>query len=218
MRELWVRAGLFAEGPTDYRFLLPLIDLLLTDLLARHFPRRHTRESSLGIDADAAAGPRRASRIADAIARHWDECTLFVVHSDGVGGPDRERANNITPGLRAAERWARESGKDEPVLVVACVPVRETEAWMLADLAVFKQLLRSAAPAVLPRDPERVVDPKQELKRLLGGQRLLNDSYDFFGKNIALDALRRLPAFNSFEAELLAAVHRLAASGASSGA
>jgi hypothetical protein len=89
---------------------------------------------------------------------------------------------------------------------------------MLADLAVFKQLLRSAAPAVLPRDPERVVDPKQELKRLLGGQRLLNDSYDFFGKNIALDALRRLPAFNSFEAELLAAVHRLAAAGASSGA
>jgi hypothetical protein len=36
VRELWVRAGLFAEGPTDYRFLLPLLDLLLTDLLAVH--------------------------------------------------------------------------------------------------------------------------------------------------------------------------------------
>ena len=81
MRDLWVRAGLFAEGPTDYRFLLPLLDRLLADLLAHHFPSRHALETSLGIDAEIGAGPRRASRIADAIAQHWHACTLFVVHA-----------------------------------------------------------------------------------------------------------------------------------------
>ncbi len=108
MRELWVRAGLFAEGPTDYRFLLPLLDRLLINLLAHHFPGRHIHEPSLGIGADAAAG-----QIAGAIAEHWNECFLFVVHSDGAGDPDRQRANNITPGLLAAEDWAREAGSSD---------------------------------------------------------------------------------------------------------
>lgn len=212
MRELWVRAGLFAEGPTDYRFFLPLLDRLLTELLARHYPGQHERESSRGIDAGEGAGPRRASRIADAIAAHWDECTLFVVHADGAGDPERERDNNIMPGLSAAERWARDHGKGEPVLAAACVPVRETESWMLADPAVFTALLRSDAPAALPGDPERVVDPKRELQRLLGGQRRRAlDAYDYFGANVSLDALRRLPAFLRFEAELLAALRGLAA-------
>ncbi len=209
MSELWIRAGLFAEGPTDYRFLLPLLDKLLIDLLARHFPGRHTHEPSLGIDATTATGPRRASRIADAIAQHWNSCTLFVVHSDGAGDPERERDNNINAGLLAAQAWARESGQDEPVLVAACVPVRETEAWMLADLTVFKTLMRSDAPEGLPKDPERVLDPKRELERLLGHGRRRLDPYDYFGKNVALDPLRRLPAFLRFETELLAAVHAL---------
>lgn len=209
MRDLWVRAGLIAEGRTDYRFLLPLLDRLLIDLLAHHFPGRHSHELSLGIGADAAAGPRGASQIANAIAEHWDECTLFVVHSDGAGDPERERDNNITPGLRAAEKWAQEAGK--PVLVAACVPVRETEAWMLADPTAFKMLLRSAAPTALPGDPERVLDPKRELQRLLGDRRGRHlDAYDFFGVNVALDSLRRLPAFIRFEAELLGAVRGLA--------
>lgn len=216
MRDLWVRAGLFAEGPTDYRFLLPLLDRLLADLLAHHFPSQHFRENSRGIDAAATAGPRRASRIADAIAEHWDECNLFVIHSDGAGDPERERANNITPGLVEAQRWARGAGKDDPVLVAACLPVRELEAWMLADLGTFKTLLRSAAPAELPSDPERVLDPKRELQRLLGDRRRPLDAYDFFGVNVGLDALRRLPAFLRFEKELLAAVHVLAIPGASS--
>jgi hypothetical protein len=210
--DLYVRAGLLAEGRTDYRFLLPLLDRLLIDLLAQHFPSRHTHAPSLGIGADAAAGPRGASQIADAIAEHWNQCFLFVVHADGAGDPGRERANNITPGVLAAEKWAREAGKEEPVLVAACVPVREIEAWMLADLGAFKSLLGSAAPTALPGDPERVLDPKRELRRLLGDrQRRHLDAYDYFGVNVALDALRRLPAFIRFEVELLAAVRGLAA-------
>ncbi len=210
MKKLWVRAGLLAEERTDYRFLLPLLDQLLTDLLARHYPGQHTLELSLGIGANAASGPRGASQIADAIAEHWNACSLFVVHSDGAGDPDRERANNITSGLLAAQKWAAKAWKLEPVLVAACVPVRETEEWMLADHGAFKGLLRSDAPAGLPSAPERVLDPKRELQRLLGDRNRQLNAYDFFGKNVTLDALRRLLAFRRFEAELLAAVHVLA--------
>lgn len=215
MRDVWVHAGLLAEGRTDYRFLLPLLDRLLIELLAHHFPGRNRHEASLGIGTDAAAGPRGASQIADAIVEHWDQCNLFVVHSDGAGDPDRERARNITPGLLAAEKWAQEAGKADPLIVAACVPVREIEAWMLADITAFKKLLGSAAPTALPDDPERVLDPKREFQRLLGDRRRRHlDAYDFFGINVALDALRRLPAFLRFEAELLAAVHALDTPGA----
>lgn len=35
---IYLRAGLYAEGPTDYDFLLPLINRLLREIAAQTFP------------------------------------------------------------------------------------------------------------------------------------------------------------------------------------
>lgn len=91
---------------------------------------------------------------------------------------------------------------------MACIPVREMEAWLLSDRVAFATLLGGAEPA-LPRDPEADLDPKRTLSRIhdeLGLRGPIGDYYGFFGENVALDRLRRLEAFRTFEDELRSAV------------
>ncbi|AUX20364.1 hypothetical protein SOCEGT47_008330 [Sorangium cellulosum] len=208
-RHLYLRAGLYAEGPSDYGFLLPLLDRLLPSLAARMFPGTNEVEASLGIDAPPPAQGERAERIAAAIADRWAECTLFVIHADGAGDPASARRSAIDPGIEAARRAAPD------VVTVPCVPVRETEAWMLVDVDVFRTLLGSGAQPALPAEPEREADPKLTLARLLkeGGMRRKPERlYRLFGEEVSLEALRMLPAFQRFEAELAEAIRTVARS------
>ncbi|KYF50478.1 hypothetical protein BE04_24280 [Sorangium cellulosum] len=66
-----------------------------------------------------------------------------------------------------------------------------------------------------PRNPERELDPKLTLRRLLEGsglRRRPEGLYRFFGEKLRLDALRSLPAFCAFRDELTRALRDLAAS------
>jgi len=201
-----VCAGLYAEGPSDYQFLLPLLDRMLHELLSRHFPAQHELAGTQGLPDIHMHG--RAARIAATISNSWDSFTLFVIHSDGAGDPDAARANTIQPGIDLTRTQLHEAGRQEPLAVAACMPIRELEAWLLVDPLVFERL--GFKGAVLPPDPERVTDPKQALAALLGRRK---PPYDFFGEQVRLDALRKLRAFQAFEAELLAALHLLAKPG-----
>lgn len=207
MSELYVCAGLFAEGPTDYHFLLPLLDRLLDDLLAQHYTSRSTLAETHGIDAPAPQPKAREARIAAAIDTYWDRCNLFIIHTDGSpGDPAVQRQRLVDPGIAAARVT------HERCPIAACVPVRETEAWLLADPAAFAARL-GPAPHDLPSDPERVTDPKAALKTIFAAAKSKFDpaiDYAFFGNQVGLPALRRLPAFQSFETELLAALRLLA--------
>lgn len=202
----YVCAGLYAEGPSDYQFLLPLLDRVLLELLSRHFPAQHELAGTQGLPDIHMHG--RAARIAATISKSWDSFTLFVIHSDGAGDPDVARANTIQPGIDLTQTQLHAAGRQEPLAVAVCMPIRELEAWLLADPLVFVRL--GIKGAVLPPDPERVTDPKQALAALLGRRK---PPFDFFGEQVSLDALRRLAAFRAFEAELLAALHLLAKPG-----
>lgn len=57
---IYLRAGLYAEGPTDYHFLRPLLDRLLNDLAAPLFAGNYEIADTLGIDARVPRGTRRA--------------------------------------------------------------------------------------------------------------------------------------------------------------
>lgn len=195
--------GVFAEGKTDYAFLLKLLDQLLPELAHTRLSRVPIIDDSVGIDAPGRPPPRRADRIASAIHEYWwAPCTLFVIHSDGNRDPERAFRETIEPGITAAR------GSHPELAVAACVPVREIEAWLLAGQKPFEQLLRSTTSR-LPSDPEAVGDPKLELERLLAagdGPKLDPDIYAFFGANADLASLRRLPAFQRFEDELATAI------------
>lgn len=206
---IYLRAGLYAEGRSDYDFLLPLLDRLLDALAASLFPGACEVGPTVGIDAPPGTAPNRAERISAAIHDWWDTCTLFVVHADGAGDAARARDNDIAPGLAAA----RATSPERAVPAAACVPVREIEAWLLVDPAVFRAILGEAATPVCPADPEREPDPKATLRRILhegGARRPPAPLHAFFGERVRLDALRVLPAFQAFEIELVEAIHQVA--------
>ncbi|WP_437738612.1 DUF4276 family protein [Sorangium sp. So ce1335] len=197
-------AGLFAEGSTDYEFLLPLLDQMIPALAHALLPGVAEIGDSVGIDAPRGVPPRRDARIAAAISAYWDQCTLFVIHADGGGDPARALAEQVAPGLGLA----RAARGDVPA--AACVPVREIEAWLLADEAALRALLRSEEPLGVPTDPEAVLDPKRALRDALsaGGGRTFRGSepYAFLGANVDVTRLRRLPAFCRFEEQLAEAI------------
>jgi hypothetical protein len=207
LRRIYLRAGLYAEGTSDYDFLLPLLDRLMISLSASLLPGVSDVVETLGIDAPEPRPRRRAEQIAAAVADSWDACTLFVIHADGAGDPDEARRNRIDPGIEAGRSTYPE------IVSAACIPVRETEAWMLADAEIFRRLLGSKAQPVLPAEPERDADPKVTLRRILregGIQREPERLYRSFGEQVRFEALRTLPAFLAFERELSDAVQAVA--------
>ncbi len=196
---IYLCAGVYAEGPTDYRFLLPLTTRLITEIAASLFPAECEVADSVGIDAPSRVRSRRRL-IPAAIDDYWTSCTIFVVHSDGAGDPQAAHMNSISPGVEAARL-------DHPGLVaVACIPVREIEAWLLADEAVFQQLFGRAPE--LPMNPEADTDPKATFRRVISelGGRSPGDFYAVFGERVDLRRLRSLSAFARFEADLSAAI------------
>lgn len=194
---IYLCAGVYAEGRSDYAFLLPLTNRMLF-ALSESVTQATEVADSVGIDAPRPFPSARDARIACAIQHHAGQCTLFVIHADAGNDAEAALRERVRPGQQAAS----------DVHTVACIPVREIEAWMLSDPGVFTALMPNAVPS-LPREPEALGDPKQALLQIcdeLGLRGGLGDYYQFFGENVDLACLRRLPAFRRFEEEMKAAV------------
>jgi len=209
---IYVRAGLFAEGSSDYAFLLRLLNRLIEAIAAGLYPGNYEVGESIGIDAPAhQQKAKRADRIAAAVVEYADLFELLVIHADGDVDPKAARTQRVLPGIAAIAARSLE----RPPVVVACVPVRETEAWMLTDVHAFRELLGSKVALDLPASPEGAGDPKATLQEVLkqgGARRLPASLHAFFGERVDLRSLRRLPAFVAFEAELTAAIREVARS------
>ncbi len=207
---IYLRAGVYAEGPTDYEFLLPLLDRLLDVIAASLFPGACEVGPTTGIDAPRGTAGGRAERVAAAIDRAWDACTLFVIHADGAGDSEGARRNNVEPGLFAA-RTAR---PERSIPGVACVPVREIEAWMHVDPGVFATILGAGSTPGCPAEPgsgSSIRRRRSDASSQEGGARRPPERmHGFFGERVSFHALRRLPAFQAFEAELHAVIREVA--------
>lgn len=204
-RRVYLCAGLYAEGSSDYHFLSPLISRLLDDVAARLFTSECDVLDTVGIDAPWVKGSR-AERFVEAVKHEGEGCTLFVIHTDGAGDPRKARENNVVPSSEAFLA----KGDNRPV--VACVPVHEVEAWLLTDPEAFRTALGGSS-LVLPPEPEREPDPKATLKRLLeesGVRRPPERLFALFGERVRFETLRVLPAFKAFETELTKAVRQIA--------
>ena len=134
-RRIYLCAALYAEGTSNYDFLSPLIQRLLDSLGSRLFPGLVDVGETIGIDAPRPTPAKRAERIAAAVADHWDAFTVLVIHADGAGAPEEARQNNIAPGITLAQSIF------PSLIAVPCIPIREIEAWILADERVFQTLL-----------------------------------------------------------------------------
>lgn len=195
---MYLRAGLYAEGPTDYDFLVPLLNRMLRDIAAELYPGANEVEDTRAIDSSGEER-KRVDRIAAAVRENEDLIDLLVIHADGAGDPEAALRERAEPGIEAA----RTAIPGKPIPAIACVPVREIEAWLLVDERIFIDQLGLAVE--LPVAPDRELDPKRTLTTLLHQNRRQrpNGSYALFGEQVSFEALRRLSAFAAFELALV---------------
>jgi hypothetical protein len=209
---IYLCAGIYAEGPTDERFLCKLVDRLLHGIAHDICLGQFIVEDTRAIQEPKTLRRQkvdRETRIAAAIEHTWQSCTLFVIHSDADGDQEKALRERVHPGIERA----RQSHPD--LAAAACIPVWTTEAWMLADPDAFQKIFERPVPAPLPLDVEAVRDPKTLLKSTLQSMGVVPgrgfEGYEaLLGDHVRLESLQRLSAFREFESNLRAAVELLA--------
>jgi hypothetical protein len=189
-------ATLVAEGTSD-QALLPFIEFVLDEHCA--VPHVTSYASNL------ASGPL-SDRIPQALARY--PCELLFIHRDADRTAVADRELEIRTAALAAGRS----------IAICIVPVRMTEAWLLADPLAIRRAAGNplgTANLGLPivARLEAQVDPKSllfaalETASGLGPSRLRRfDRYrarrQISGFVEDFDALRRLPSFRHFESQV----------------
>ncbi|WP_158575891.1 DUF4276 family protein [Streptomyces corynorhini] len=191
----YLTVGLLAEGPEDEIFLSAVAVRQLKELAARHpepFDVGDTPLRGRCSTARTAHGPLCAEAVDLA-----SDCDLLLIHND-----HRER-NKI-------EKICQDIALPSHCRIVGVVPVRETEAWLLADGPLLGSLPGAVSALIpsSPRDVERTADPKALLSRILPGGDT-RELAEFLGERVDLDRLRNLPAYQLWCAELTAALKEL---------
>ncbi|MFE1308046.1 hypothetical protein [Streptomyces sp. NPDC058755] len=192
MGRRYLSLALLTEGASDQYFLAPLIDRQIAEL---------AQETPVGFDySGVVTGERFTVAHRDAVAREVSDLLCYydivMIHHDHN---ERGKVDAV-----------RELFADDAFRIVALVPVRETEAWMLADPGA----LREASPTrdsmwEVPYDVEKVADPKAVLNAALGGRRDAERDFGKLGQTVALDALWKVPAYRRWIADLRTAMEQL---------
>lgn len=210
--------ALYAEGANDYRFLCPLLLRLCEDVCAQATQRVDIGDVLALSDPSDEVGAPRAERIAKSAIDASSAWNLLFVHADADSDAEAAFRDRVLPGLELV----RDAGIGR-VEGIAVVPVRETEAWTLADGDALRAVLgttlgdQDLGIGFRGRALERVTDPKQMLniafaaaqprgrRSRVGVSHLLNA----LGEQVALNRLRDLPSFAKVESELRSALRRM---------
>ena len=186
-----LKSALIAEGVSDVAFLLPLLQAQLERIgWDEEFEARPIRRT-------AVTTVMSAELVAAEAAELLEISDLLFVHHD-----DRESAkiDRLRDRLGAAG------------CVVGVVPVRETEAWVLAaacGLASAVDLFDAVAPEKGHKWVEKLADPKAELGRRYRGPASVEDLFTLIAERADLDRLAEVPAYQSFLQYLTAALKEL---------
>lgn len=210
--------ALYAEGPTDYYFLRPLLARLCEDICATHSTLNVEFSEVLGLDHPSSLqhAPRER-RIVEAARLARGAWKIIFVHADGEADAGRAKRNLTAP---AIESLAQEFGEEG--VGVAVIPVRESESWAICDGDALRQVLGTTLTDTelgLPNlaSVEASTDPKKVLngaflatnpsgrRRKSGVSPLLNA----IGEQAELARLRQLASFASLEADLRTALRGL---------
>jgi hypothetical protein len=204
--------ALYSEGPTDSRFLPPVIVNTARYILDKH----HQRET--GISAihliEVKNKKRRAEAILQAAIAASDYHAL-IIHAD-ADHPSAEKARieRFEPGLQLVQR----AKGDRCRSLLPIIPVQATEAWMLADYELLlAEIGTTLTPTKLgiPTNPELVesiVNPKNKLKEVVRAayasrtKRRRKSDIDFLyepiGDRISLERLKQVPSYQEFVVDL----------------
>ena len=212
--------ALFAEGSTDYRLLGRILYRTVEDLCLRYAGDEIEIGDIRELDTPKAYRDNsRATRILEAARQEIGAFHILFIHADANGDADRARQERIEPAVQLIRQREELTNTHN----VAVVPVRETEAWALAD----GDALRGAFGTTLdddglgiparPQEVERLTEPKQvldhALREAIGGSRRrrhrVTTYLNAIGERVGLARLRAVPAYRRFEDDLRAALRQL---------
>ncbi|XVV11663.1 DUF4276 family protein [Actinoplanes sp. CA-131856] len=199
----YLKPALIAEGVSDDRFLPFLLYRSLEDLCLTEFEDP--------VDVDQVSSLRRHQRppnipeILDLLTENADTFHLVFVHRDQGANENRVSQEWVAPLTRA---WGARTERLIPV-----IPVRETEAWLLADGDALRASLgvrwsdaEMGVPG-RPKDVEAIVDPKVPIRRLEQRRnRSIEDFFEEIAEAVSLDVLREVPSFAAFERQTINAL------------
>ncbi|RIV40619.1 DUF4276 family protein [Micromonospora radicis] len=203
----YLTSALVSEGSSDDQFLPRLLGRALTELCNTEF------EDAVDV-ADVQpirdrSGPSSVADVIRLVDQHRASFSMIFFHRDQGTNADRVATEWIQP---IREMWGSRAEQ-----LVALVPVRETEAWLLADGDALRSALGvpnwSDASMGLPAQPaqvERLPDPKRVLSDVM--QRVSRSRTDHFtqlGEIVSLDRLRAVPAYRRWWIETREALVRL---------
>lgn len=211
--------ALYAEGPTDYYFLQPLLLRLCLDICLHHATRPvEFSEDFIGLDdPDGLKGASRPTRIVEAAKQARGAWRIVFVHTDGAGDPVRAREQLAQPALDLLTRECAADG-----VGVAVIPIRETEAWAPADGDALREVFSTTLDDAQLDVPalgavESILDPKKRLEQVFlatnPSKRSLRQGTSpwlgALGTTVSLDRLRQFAGFRTLEAELTQALQQL---------
>ncbi|GJE03786.1 hypothetical protein GMJLKIPL_5743 [Methylobacterium isbiliense] len=207
---MWLVVGLFCEGPTDGRFLPTIIHRTLLAILVE--------QSAFDVELQEQIIPyaeKSNEERAQAICRERASVDLFVVHADASRLQSERVQDTIVGQIQAT---ASAACGVRPERIIPLLPIREMEAWVLADPDAIARALGYDAgwPERVERgwQPERAEaepDPKRTLdaaiRSLAGGRRGRRSPgaeayFDRIADEVGLSCLGRLASYQRFRTDL----------------
>jgi len=159
----YLTSALLCEGATDERFLPPLLTRTLEDLCRANFDQEV--EVARVQPLRKKGGPRPIPEMISLVEENSGYFSIVYFHHDQGAHRQQVERDWLDP-LRAAWGSRRE-------LMIEVVPVRETEAWLLADGEAIRSALGVAwtddgmgLPSA-PKLVEHIADPKDVLNRVV---------------------------------------------------
>lgn len=201
--------ALYAEGATEECFLPILIQRTAEEITLN---LANSTVDVLEVDTWHISPPapkKAAERIAKAIAETQGYHAL-IIHAD-ADHPTREHAldERIKPGIKRAHADVLDTARLQEL--VPLIPIKMTEAWMLADSKALREVIgtniASLGTPERPHQVEAVTNPKQTFAKIVqeatkdrGKRRKIEvkDLYEPLSASIDLSQLRKVPSYQQF--------------------
>lgn len=211
--------GLYLEGSTDERFLGQIVDKTAKAILTNC---NYTVDIETKIIRIEKTGLKFVEQVLKAAKKGWEAygIDMLCVHKDA----DRSLEDAQNSMQKAKNTLRKEDKNTYCTLLVAIIPAKMTESWMLADKELLKEELNtklSDQDLKIDKRPESMSDPKQVIKDAIdtvnqstGRKRRrraldISDLYQMMGATITLEKLHQFPSYLAFKEELILAFEEL---------
>lgn len=218
LRQIYI--GLLTEGTTDERFLLPITEKTFLDVA-------HDCNGEIDIEINVISITKTGLGFTDQVLQasklglEQFGIMILCLHADADERTLKETyQNKINPAISAVHK---ESEELYCKIIVALIPIQETESWMLADKELLKREIgtkKSDHELGIHRPPESIAKPKEAIENAIRIGRsamtrrrrhelTIADLYFPIAQAISIKELEMLDSFNDFKENIKKAFREL---------